>query len=98
MGFCSVIGGPFNKFAFGNAIFENILGIADAAFAGIGNQGHAHVVFFIKPANADATSRFMVNGILPGGIGVVVVPLKIDQGKAFHLMSSPENQAPQPWQ
>jgi hypothetical protein len=46
-GFCSVIGGPFYKLAFGNAILEDILGVADAIVSDIGNQGKAPVIFLV---------------------------------------------------
>ena len=74
------------------------MAVADAIIGHIADKGHALVVFAVEPAHAHAVGRLMINGILPGAIGVVIVPLDIDQREAFHLMSSPENQAPQPWQ
>jgi hypothetical protein len=54
------------------------LAIAYTIVGDVGNQGHAFVILMIKPANAHAMGRVMVNGILPGGVGMVVVPLDID--------------------
>ena len=52
--------------------------ISDAIISHIRNQGYALVVLVIKPANAHAVGGVMVNGILPSGIGMMVVPLDID--------------------